>query len=42
MSFLKDMFEKVFSIQKSRLTYILLAFNLFKKISSYKMIIFCI
>lgn len=28
MSFLKDMFEKVVLIQKSRLTYILLAFNL--------------
>ena len=28
MSFLKDMFEKDVLIQKSRLTYILLAFNL--------------
>ena len=28
MSFFKDLFEKVVLIQKSRLTYILLAFNL--------------
>ena len=39
MSFCKDMFERVVLIRKSRLSYIWLAFNLLKKISSYKMIV---